>query len=170
MTVEVVFRIEPAWQRGAEKWRVEVETVGPRAHALIDPLTDADVPALPHVPEDVTTWRDLLASFSPGGAWTPPLPTMRAIGKLVRGRLFGKEKILRCFADAEGRARTAGHSLRVLFEVAPVDEDAESALPAIPFELAHDDTSFVFKQPVSAREGVGIVMIVIGVGLLVWTY
>jgi drug/metabolite transporter (DMT)-like permease len=29
---------------------------------------------------------------------------------------------------------------------------------------------FVFKQPVSAREGVGIVMIVIGVVLLVWTY
>ena len=29
---------------------------------------------------------------------------------------------------------------------------------------------FVFKQPVSAREGVGIAMIVIGVGLLVWTY
>ena len=29
---------------------------------------------------------------------------------------------------------------------------------------------FVFKQPVSAREGVGIAMIVIGVALLVWTY
>jgi drug/metabolite transporter (DMT)-like permease len=29
---------------------------------------------------------------------------------------------------------------------------------------------FVFKQPVSAREGVGIVMIVIGVVLLVWSY
>jgi uncharacterized membrane protein len=29
---------------------------------------------------------------------------------------------------------------------------------------------FVFKQPVSAREAVGIAMIVIGVALLVWTY
>jgi drug/metabolite transporter (DMT)-like permease len=29
---------------------------------------------------------------------------------------------------------------------------------------------FVFKQPVSAREGVGIAMIVIGVALLMWTY
>ena len=29
---------------------------------------------------------------------------------------------------------------------------------------------FAFKQPVSAREGVGIVLIVIGVGLLVWAY
>jgi drug/metabolite transporter (DMT)-like permease len=29
---------------------------------------------------------------------------------------------------------------------------------------------FVFKQPVSAREGVGIVMIVIGVVLLMWSY
>ncbi len=29
---------------------------------------------------------------------------------------------------------------------------------------------FVFKQPVSAREGIGIVMIVIGVVLLVWSY
>jgi drug/metabolite transporter (DMT)-like permease len=29
---------------------------------------------------------------------------------------------------------------------------------------------FVFKQPVSAREGVGIVMIVVGVVLLVWSY
>ena len=29
---------------------------------------------------------------------------------------------------------------------------------------------FVFKQPVSAREGVGIAMIVIGVVLLVWSY
>jgi drug/metabolite transporter (DMT)-like permease len=29
---------------------------------------------------------------------------------------------------------------------------------------------FVFKQPVSAREGVGIVLIVIGVALLVWAY
>jgi drug/metabolite transporter (DMT)-like permease len=29
---------------------------------------------------------------------------------------------------------------------------------------------FVFKQPISAREGVGIVMIVIGVVLLMWSY
>lgn len=29
---------------------------------------------------------------------------------------------------------------------------------------------FVFKQPVSAREGVGIVLIVLGVALLVWAY
>ena len=29
---------------------------------------------------------------------------------------------------------------------------------------------FVFKQPVSAREGIGIVMIVIGVVLLIWSY
>jgi uncharacterized membrane protein len=29
---------------------------------------------------------------------------------------------------------------------------------------------FVFKQPVSAPEGFGIVMIVIGVVLLVWSY
>jgi drug/metabolite transporter (DMT)-like permease len=29
---------------------------------------------------------------------------------------------------------------------------------------------FVFKQPVSAREGAGIVLIVVGVGLLVWAY
>ena len=29
---------------------------------------------------------------------------------------------------------------------------------------------FVFKQPVSAREGAGIVLIVVGVALLVWTY
>jgi uncharacterized membrane protein len=29
---------------------------------------------------------------------------------------------------------------------------------------------FVFEQPVSAREGVGIVMIVIGVVLLLWSY
>jgi drug/metabolite transporter (DMT)-like permease len=29
---------------------------------------------------------------------------------------------------------------------------------------------FVFKQPVSAREGVGIVLIVVGVALLVWAY
>jgi drug/metabolite transporter (DMT)-like permease len=29
---------------------------------------------------------------------------------------------------------------------------------------------FIFKQPVSAREGVGIVMIIIGVVLLIWSY
>ena len=29
---------------------------------------------------------------------------------------------------------------------------------------------FVFKQPVSSRESVGIVMIVIGVMLLMWSY
>src|SRR5262249_49137230 len=29
---------------------------------------------------------------------------------------------------------------------------------------------FVFKQPVTAREGVGIVLIVVGVALLVWAY
>jgi multidrug transporter EmrE-like cation transporter len=29
---------------------------------------------------------------------------------------------------------------------------------------------FVFKQPVSARDGVGIAMIVIGVVLLVWSH
>jgi drug/metabolite transporter (DMT)-like permease len=29
---------------------------------------------------------------------------------------------------------------------------------------------FVFKQPVSAREGAGIALIVVGVALLVWAY
>jgi len=29
---------------------------------------------------------------------------------------------------------------------------------------------FVFKQPVSAREGGGIVLIVVGVALLMWAY
>ena len=29
---------------------------------------------------------------------------------------------------------------------------------------------FVFKQPTSAREGLGIVLIVVGVALLIWAY
>jgi len=36
--------------------------------------------------------------------------------------------------------------------------------------FAQGVSRFVFKQPVSAREGVGIVLIVAGVALLVWTY
>jgi hypothetical protein len=36
--------------------------------------------------------------------------------------------------------------------------------------FAQPISRFVFKRPVSAREGVGIVMIVIGVVLLVWSY
>ena len=36
--------------------------------------------------------------------------------------------------------------------------------------FAQGISHFVFKQPVSAREGLGIVLIVAGVALLVWTY
>jgi multidrug transporter EmrE-like cation transporter len=36
--------------------------------------------------------------------------------------------------------------------------------------LAQAISRFVFKRPVSARERVGIVMIVIGVVLLVWSH
>jgi drug/metabolite transporter (DMT)-like permease len=36
--------------------------------------------------------------------------------------------------------------------------------------FAQGISRFVLKQPVSAREGVGIVLIVAGVALLVWTY
>jgi len=36
--------------------------------------------------------------------------------------------------------------------------------------FAQGVSRFVFKQPVSAREGLGIVLIVAGVALLVWTY
>ncbi len=36
--------------------------------------------------------------------------------------------------------------------------------------FAQGVTRFVFKQPTTAREGVGIVLVVIGVALLVWAY
>ena len=36
--------------------------------------------------------------------------------------------------------------------------------------FAQGVTHFVFKQPTTAREGVGIVLVVIGVALLVWAY
>jgi multidrug transporter EmrE-like cation transporter len=36
--------------------------------------------------------------------------------------------------------------------------------------FAQGISRFVFKQPVSAREGLGIVLIVAGVALLVWSY
>ena len=36
--------------------------------------------------------------------------------------------------------------------------------------FAQGVSRFVFKQPVSAREGLGIALIVVGVALLVWTY
>jgi uncharacterized membrane protein len=31
-------------------------------------------------------------------------------------------------------------------------------------------SKFIFKQPTTVREGVGIVLVVIGVALLVWAY
>jgi drug/metabolite transporter (DMT)-like permease len=36
--------------------------------------------------------------------------------------------------------------------------------------FAQGVTHFVFKQPTSAREGAGVVLVVIGVALLVWAY
>jgi drug/metabolite transporter (DMT)-like permease len=42
------------------------------------------------------------------------------------------------------------------------------ALVEVPF--AQGVTYFVFKQPTTARESVGIVMVVIGVALLVWAH
>ena len=36
--------------------------------------------------------------------------------------------------------------------------------------FAQGISRFVFKQPTSVREGIGIVLIVIGVALLVWAY
>ncbi len=36
--------------------------------------------------------------------------------------------------------------------------------------FAQGVTQFIFKQPTTAREGLGIVLVVIGVALLVWAY
>jgi drug/metabolite transporter (DMT)-like permease len=36
--------------------------------------------------------------------------------------------------------------------------------------FAQGVTHFIFKQPTTAREGVGVVLVVIGVALLVWAY
>ena len=36
--------------------------------------------------------------------------------------------------------------------------------------FAQGVTHFVFKQPTTAREGAGVVLVVIGVALLVWAY
>jgi len=36
--------------------------------------------------------------------------------------------------------------------------------------FAQGVTHFVFKQPTTMRESIGIVMVVIGVALLVWAY
>ena len=36
--------------------------------------------------------------------------------------------------------------------------------------FAQGVTHFVFKQPTTTREGVGIVLVVVGVALLVWAY
>jgi len=36
--------------------------------------------------------------------------------------------------------------------------------------FAQGVTRFIFKQPISPREGFGIVLVVIGVALLVWAY
>ena len=36
--------------------------------------------------------------------------------------------------------------------------------------FAQGVTRFVFKQPTTTREGIGIVLVVIGVALLVWAY
>jgi len=36
--------------------------------------------------------------------------------------------------------------------------------------FAQGVTRFIFKQPTTQREGIGIVLVVIGVALLVWAY
>jgi drug/metabolite transporter (DMT)-like permease len=36
--------------------------------------------------------------------------------------------------------------------------------------FAQGVTRFIFKQPTTRREGLGIVLVVIGVALLVWAY
>ncbi len=36
--------------------------------------------------------------------------------------------------------------------------------------FAQGISQFIFKQPTTAREAVGIVLVVIGVALLVWAY
>ena len=36
--------------------------------------------------------------------------------------------------------------------------------------ITQNFSRFVFKQPTTMREGVGIVLVVIGVALLVWAY
>jgi multidrug transporter EmrE-like cation transporter len=50
------------------------------------------------------------------------------------------------------------------------DRRERRTLALVEVLFAQGVSRFVFKQPVSAREGLGIVLIVAGVALLVWTY
>jgi uncharacterized membrane protein len=66
------------------------------------------------------------------------------------------------------RSATASQFWFLAFALATAASVRTLALVEVLFAQAI--SRFVFKQPVSAREGVGIVMIVIGVVLLVWSY
>ncbi len=145
--MDVVLRLEAAEQAGAPKWRIEVESVVPRARVFVDPLCDADVRSLPHVPESVTTWGELLESLSPGGAFRPLPPTLKAVGQLVKRRILDPGPIANHFAKVEARAREEGRPLRLLFETEPADDETSSLLPTLPIELSHNGASFLFKQP-----------------------
>ena len=145
--IDVILRVEPWWPREGPRWRVEAESVVPRARAIVDPLRDDEVRTLPHVPDDVATWSDLCASLSPGGAWTPPLQTLRAIGRLLRKRLLTPPEIAGHLAAVEAQANAESRLLRFLFETVPSDGDGFDVLSSLPFELVYDDQRFVFKQP-----------------------
>ena len=50
------------------------------------------------------------------------------------------------------------------------DRLRDRTLALVEVLFAQAISRFVFRQPTTAREGLGIVLIVIGVGLLIWAY
>jgi tetratricopeptide (TPR) repeat protein len=108
-------------------------------HALVAPLTDQDLNAIPEAP---TTWRELLARLGPRNGRRLDERMMRQIGELIRSRLI-TGRIAEAVRIHEDAARKSGESLRLVMHV--LEEEEDWLLCRLPLELLHEQT-FWFRR------------------------
>ncbi len=136
---EVILRVD-ALDPG-KTWRVEIEDQRGRVFDRCVALADADLAAIPDLAAAHRTWRGFVAGLAPGGAFRPTPENLKAVGQLVRERIFSNNKVeqrIESIQDLiEGRER-----LRVAIEV----DESDPALAVVPMELAWQPSAFVFKS------------------------
>ncbi len=134
---EAVIRVEP--DSGGSRWRVEIENHLGRVADFCAPLSDADLAAIPNLDKRVKTWSSFVAHMAPNSYFRPTATVLRAVGGLIRERLFSAPKLAPRFDQLQVRQ---DQPLRLALEV----DENDAVLAMIPLELAWQPNAFVFKS------------------------
>lgn len=118
------------------KWQVTLSSSVGWSQAYIDPLTDADL-AFKGRPAGFR-WKDVISRLRPGCL---DLRDLRAIGKLIRARLFAAPELHTHLLALEVNKQQSNLPLRFLLTIFA---RGDAVLADLPVELLHDEQDFVF--------------------------